>query len=212
MRSGYLGVERYCASFWAGDQSVNFASDAGLPAGIRASLSLSLSNVVNVHTDIGGYFGRTFGRDEEVLLRWCEMAAFNPVMRTHEGNRPGSNVQFDSNFKCMEFVARMSRIHQHLKPYTRHVTQRAQRDRRPCFVRHTELQYSFGEDLFLAPVTEKDVQQWTVRLPEGKWTHVWTKQTFEQGEYAIDAPLGQPPVFYRTASQWKSLFEQVSHL
>ncbi|CAF4629741.1 unnamed protein product, partial [Rotaria magnacalcarata] len=77
------------------------------------------------HTDIGGYFGRTIGRTREVLLRWCEMATFNIVMRTHEGNRPDSNAQFDNDEICLAFFARMSRIHAHLKPYSRQVVQKA---------------------------------------------------------------------------------------
>jgi alpha-glucosidase len=27
-------------------------------------------------------------RSKELLIRWAEQAAFSPLMRTHEGNRP----------------------------------------------------------------------------------------------------------------------------
>jgi len=212
MRSGYLNVQRFCPHFWTGDQSVNFSNDAGLSAGIRSCLSLSLSNVLCVHTDIGGYFGRTIGRSREVLLRWCEMAAFNIVMRTHEGNRPTSNIQFDSDTICLEFFARMSRIHAHLKPYSRQIVQKAYEEQKSCLIPHTELQYFFGHDLLIAPVVESNVNKWKVSIPDGQWIHIWTNKIFNKNQYEIDAPLGYPPVFYRSTTEWKPLFEQLQDL
>ncbi|UJR20100.1 hypothetical protein I4U23_023234 [Adineta vaga] len=212
MRSGYLNVQRYCPLFWTGDQTVNFTHDAGLPAGIRSLLSLSLSNVLAIHMDIGGYFGRIIGRTREVLLRWCEIAAFNVIMRTHEGNRPSSNVQFDSDQTCIEFFARMSRIHAHLKPYSLYVIQEAYRQGRSCLIPHRELQYFFGNDLLIAPVVNSGVNTWTVTIPDGQWIHIWSNKTYEKNQYEIEAPLGQPPVFYRTTSEWTSLFKQIQFL
>ncbi|CAF1358737.1 unnamed protein product [Rotaria sordida] len=212
MRSGYLNVQRFCSLFWTGDQSVDFSHHAGLSAGIRSCLSLSLSNVLSVHTDIGGYFSRTNGRTREVLLRWCEMATFNIVMRTHEGNRPSSNIQFDNDKICIEFFARMSRIHAYLKPYSRYVVQKAYEQQQSCIIPHTELQYFFGHDLLIAPVVESNVNKWKVSIPDGQWIHIWTNKIFEKNQYEIDAPIGQPPVFYRSTTEWKSLFQQLKDL
>ena len=33
-------------------------------------------------------------RTAELIMRWTEMAAFTPVMRTHEGNRPRDRERF----------------------------------------------------------------------------------------------------------------------
>ncbi len=209
MRSGYLNVQRFCPLFWAGDQSVDFSNHSGISAGIRSCLSLSLSNVLSVHTDIGGYFSRTISRTREVLLRWCEMETFNIVMRTHEGNRPSSNIQFDSDTICLEFFARMSRIHALLKPYARQVLQNAYQQQQSCITPHTKLQYFFGNDLLIAPVVDCNVDKWKVSIPDGEWIHIWTNKIFEKNQYEIDAPLGYPPVFYRSTTEWKSLFELI---
>ncbi|CAF1472537.1 unnamed protein product [Adineta ricciae] len=209
MRSGYLNVQRYCPLFWTGDQVVNFSHDAGLSVGIRSSLSLSLSHVLAVHMDIGGYFGRTIGRTREVLLRWCEIAAFNVIMRTHEGNRPLSNTQFDSDQFCIKFFARMSRIHAHLKPYSLHVIQEASRQGKSCITPHTELQYFFGKDLLIAPVVDAEVNTLTVTIPDGQWVHLWTRKAYDKHQCEIEVPLGQPAVFYRSTGEWTSLFEQI---
>lgn len=209
MRSGYLNVQRFCSLFWTGDQCVNFSPNIGLSAGIHSCLSLSLSNILSVHTDIGGYFGRTIGRSREVLLRWCEMAAFNVVMRTHEGNRPNLNIQFDNDEVSIEFFSRMSRIHAHLKPYSRYVVQKAYEQKISSLIRDRELQYYFGPDLLIVPVVESEVDKWKVWIPHGQWIHIWTGKVFDENQYEIDAPIGKPPVFYRSTSSWKILFEQI---
>ena len=43
-------------------------------------------------------------------MRWAEMVAFTAVTRTHEGNRPGDNVQLDSSPDILAHFARMVRM------------------------------------------------------------------------------------------------------
>ena len=212
MRSGYFNVQRYCSLFWTGDQTVDFSDQTGLPAAIRSLLSLSLSNVLSVHTDIGGYFTSNNGRTRELLLRWCEMATFNIFMRTHEGNRPDSNVQFDNDPLCRQFFARMSRIHAHLKPYCQQVLEKAYEKQKSCITPHRDLQYFFGNDLLIAPVVHSGVDKWKVSIPDGQWIHIWTNKLIEKSHLEIDAPIGKPPVFYRAISQWKTLFQQIQDI
>jgi alpha-glucosidase len=209
MRSGYLNIQRYSPLFWTGDQSVDFSIDTGLSAGIRSSLSLSLSNILNIHTDIGGYFSRNLTRTREVLLRWCEMETFNIFMRTHEGNRPSTNFQFDNDFNSMKFISRMSQIHFHLKPYFRYVIQNCYQKQKSTLKHHTNLQYFIGDDLLIVPVIQNEITKWKVIIPDGEWIHIWTNQIFLKNHYEIDAPLGYPPVFYRSNSQWKEVFQQI---
>jgi alpha-glucosidase len=98
MRAGFTGVQAHCPLLWAGDQSVDFSRHDGLVTVICAALSSGLVGNAYHHSDIGGYtslFGNV--RTPELLMRWAEMAAFTPVMRTHEGNRPRENVQIDDD-------------------------------------------------------------------------------------------------------------------
>lgn len=95
MRAGGTGSQKYCTLLWAGDQSVDFTIHDGLATVICAALSAGMSGCGLTHSDIGGYtslFGNT--RTKEVFLRWAEMAAFTPVMRTHEatGRRKISSI------------------------------------------------------------------------------------------------------------------------
>ena len=75
-----------------------------------------------LHTcDAGGYTTLFYlKRNEELLLRWLEFTCFTPVMRTHEGNRPASNVQlYDSN-TILNAAARLTNLHTALFPYLKH--------------------------------------------------------------------------------------------
>lgn len=211
MRSGYLNIQRYCSFFWTGDQSVDFCNSSGISAGIRSSFSLSLSNILSIHTDIGGYFSRIISRSREILLRWCEMETFNIIMRTHEGNRPTTNIQCHTDEISLEFFSRMSQIHLLLKPYFRHVILNAYQKQISTIIPHINLQYFIGDDLLIAPVVHSHVDKWKVIIPNGEWIHIWTNQLYQQdNEYEIDAPIGFPPVFYRSTSQWKSIFQLIN--
>ena len=212
MRSGFLNIQRYASFFWMGDQSANFNEHSGLPAGIRATLSLaSSSSIPFIHTDIGGYFTRSDQRrSKEVLLRWTELNTFNLFSRTHEGNRPQLNVQFDEDEQTRLFIARMSNIHRHLKPYFRHVSKESFQFNRSSIIPQGETEYLLGEDLFISPVLTENVEEWKVNIPQqSKWIHLWTGQIYEGGEHFIHSPLGQPPVFFREQSQWTTLFQQI---
>lgn len=85
MRAGGTGSQKYCTLLWAGDQSVDFSRHDGLCTVICAALSSGMVGCGLNHCDIGGYTSLFDNcRTKEVFLRWAEMAAFMPVMRTHE--------------------------------------------------------------------------------------------------------------------------------
>ena len=110
MRAGFTGVQKHCPLLWAGDQSVDFSRHDGLVTVISGALSSGLLGNAYHHSDIGGYtslFGNV--RTAELIMRWAEMAAFTPVMRTHEGNRPRDNLQIDQDPEVLAHFARMTR-------------------------------------------------------------------------------------------------------
>lgn len=119
-RSGYLGIQEYAPVLWNGDQHTDYTKDYGLPCVMPASFSLGFSGVPMVHCDIGGFF--SFGRlkrDDELFLRWMEMAAFSLLMRSHESLRPWDNSQFDAP-GVLPHTVRLTGLHAALKPYIAH--------------------------------------------------------------------------------------------
>ncbi|GLR86389.1 alpha-glucosidase [Bradyrhizobium iriomotense] len=221
MRAGFTGVQKYCPLLWAGDQSVDFSRHDGLVTVMCAALSSGLLGNAFHHSDIGGYtslFGNV--RTPELIMRWAEMAAFSPVMRSHEGNRPRDNLQLDGDAVVLQHFARMTEIYVHLAPYLKTLSlEAAQRGlpvQRPLFLHHEadrrtytiQDSYLYGPDLLVAPIWQASQEQRTVYLPAGtSWVHVWTGQSFSGGDkITVDAPLGQPAVFHRADSAFGSLF------
>lgn len=221
MRAGYSGVQRHCPLIWAGDQSVDFSRHDGLQTVICGALSAGLLGNAYHHSDIGGYtslYGNC--RTPELFQRWAEMAAFTPVMRTHEGNRPDDNLQFWQDADTYSHFARMTQVYVGLRPYVKSLIDEAEKTglplQRPLFLHYEndpqtytiQDQYMYGRDLLVAPVHAEGRSQWTVYLPQGEqWQHLWTGKCFSGGQHVtIPAPLGQPPVFLRAGSRWQSLF------
>jgi alpha-glucosidase len=221
MRAGHTGVQAHCPLLWAGDQSVDFSRHDGIGTVITAALSSGLVGNAFSHSDVGGYtslFGNV--RTEELILRWYELGAFSPVMRTHEGNRPDDNLQIDSTPALIEGFVRWSRVHAHLAPYLRHLVVEAQTTglpaQRALFLHYPndretftiQDQYLYGTDMMVAPVIEAGAAVRRVYLPgEEIWRHLWTGQDCAPGWHDFPAPMGAPPVFYRPESAFAPLFE-----
>ncbi|MGJ4953724.1 alpha-glucosidase [Bradyrhizobium sp. HKCCYLS20291] len=227
MRAGFTGVQAHCPLLWAGDQSVDFSRHDGLVSVICGALSSGLLGNAYHHSDIGGYtslFGNV--RTAELLMRWAEMAAFTPVMRTHEGNRPRDNLQIDQDPAVLAHFARMTRIYVHLAPYLRHLSAEAAATglpvQRPLFLHFeddaatykVQDAYLFGPDLLVAPVWKPSATEWETYLPRGAdWVHLWTATRHSGGQtVTVPAPLGQPPVFCREGSPWSALFAALRRL
>lgn len=224
-RAGYTGTSRYSTSMWAGDQLVNWSLDDGLASVIPAALSLGMSGFGISHSDIGGYTSlHGVIRTKEVFMRWAEMGAFTPIMRTHEGNRPDENWQFDSDEETLLHFAKMSRIYTYLKPYLKDMVEENAKTGTPCMrmpyihyedddeLHNLKYQYLLGRDLMVAPVYEQGKTIQRVYLPDDLWVHIWSGKEFTKGYHEVEAPIGQIPVFYRKESRYKELFAQIKKL
>lgn len=222
MRAGHTGVQAHCPLLWAGDQSVDFSRHDGIGTVVTAALSSGLAGNAFSHSDVGGYtslFGNV--RTEELLLRWMELGAFSPVMRTHEGNRPDDNLQIDSTEELAAAFVRWSRVHAALAPYVRHLVAEAQAHglpaQRALFLHYPEDaetftiqdQFLYGADMMVAPIIEQGAVSRTVYLPGAGgqvWRHIWSGDVFAPRWHDVAAPIGQPPVFYRPDSTFAALF------
>lgn len=220
MRAGHSGSSGLALAWWAGDQLVNWGESDGFATVIPAALSLGYCGVGHFHSDIGGYTTVAWvRRSKELFLRWSEQAAFSPVMRTHEGNRPERNWQFDTDEDTLKRFGRLGRVYVHLGEYHRALGREYVALGLPP-MRHLGLhyagdevvhglryQYLYGRELLVAPVLRPGQQRQRVYLPQEEWVHVWTGRGYKQGWHEVEAPLGQPPVFYRADTPFRALFE-----
>ncbi len=215
MRAGYTGVQGHNRLLWAGDQCVDFSRHDGIGTVVTGALSSGLLGNPYHHSDIGGYtslYGLT--RTADLFMRWTEMAAFTPVMRTHEGNRPRDNLQLDEDPEILAHFARFTRIHAALMPLWRRLADEAVEQglpmQRPLFLHFLndpacfsiQTAYLLGADVLVVPVLQPSVTHQSCYLPRGcDWTHAWTGEVFKGGQTVdVSANHGAPPVFCRAGS------------
>jgi alpha-glucosidase len=151
------------------------------------------------------------------MLRWIELNAFTAIFRTHEGNQPEKNHQFNSDAQTLQHFSRFAKIYKawgfyrrllvteaatHGWPIVRHLFLHYPHD--PNTQRLEFLQYLIGTEILVAPVSDPGVQVKDVYLPQGRWIHLWTGRAYghpTHGQWLrIHAPLGSPPVFYKQGS------------
>jgi alpha-glucosidase len=159
-------------------------------------------------------------------MRWAEMAAFTPVMRSHEGNRPRDNIQIDQDPEVLAHFARMTRIYVHLAPYLKTLSREAAATglpvQRPLFLHYEhdpetyaiQDAYLYGADLLVAPVWQAAQAQRVVYLPKGvDWVHVWSGEEFAGGqEVTVASPIGNPPAFYRKGATCTEMFQALRQI
>ncbi|MBR5382799.1 MAG: glycoside hydrolase family 31 protein [Clostridia bacterium] len=87
LRSGWAGSQKYGKVLWSGDVPSTWES---LRDPLQAGLNLGLAGIPWWNTDIGGFMeGNVFDPAfKELLVRWYEWAAFQPVMRLHGDREP----------------------------------------------------------------------------------------------------------------------------
>lgn len=211
-RAGHTGTIAHSDMMWTGDQHVDWSVDDGLPSVIPATLSLAMSGYCITHSDAGGYTTvMHMRRGKELLMRWEEMNVFSPLFRTHEGNQPANNVQFDGDGELLAHLARCTAMHAALKDYLKDCAAQA-RERgipvmRPLFyhygdsaLRTEQTEYLLGRDILVAPVLREGARSRRCVLPEDRWVHLFTGKEYGGGAVEVEAPLGQPPVFIRAAA------------
>jgi alpha-glucosidase len=221
-RAGFTDTVRYSTMMWNGDQHVDYSVDDGIGSVIPATLSLAMSGFGITHSDIGGYTTiMNMTRGKELLMRWAEMNAFTPLMRSHEGNQPARNVQFDLDDELLNHIARVTDWHVALKEYINAaVAECAARGTpviRPLFYHYDEEaayeeseEYLLGRDILVAPVIKEGMTERSVYLPEDIWVHVFSGKVYKGGTVTVKSPVGEPPVFIRKESDAIKLVDELT--
>lgn len=219
-RSGYSQSPAYATLFWEGDQNVTWGRHDGIKSAVVGLVSSGVSGYSLNHSDIGGYTAFeaedwSFTRSKELFMRWAELAAFTPVFRTHEGNRPEANHQFYSDEETANHFADMATLYSCFADYRSDLMTEAEEKGWPV-ARHPFLhypsdstltsmhfeQFMLGEDVLVAPVMDEGEDSVGVYLPgDAPWTHFWSGEVFEPGSHNVSAPIGRPAAFIRSGSR-----------
>jgi alpha-glucosidase len=184
-RASYAGGQRYGFT-WTGDNSSTWNH---LRLGTQMILNLGVSGISFVGDDIGGFNGSP---PPDLLTRWIEIGAFNPLYRDHTtlGSLPQEVWVHGPQQEAIR--RRYIETRYRLLPYIYTLADEASRTglplNRPIFLEFPEIfapsstpfdaldtEFLLGPDLLIAPPPFAEMMDdYTVSYPKGLWYDFWT--------------------------------------
>lgn len=201
-RAAFAGAQRYAAT-WTGDNSSTWNH---MRISIPQLLNLGVSGYAFVGDDIGGFNGSP---TPELLTRWMELGAFNPIYRNH-GTKGSRNREPWVDGPEHEAIRRhYIELRYQLLPYIYTSMEETSRTgiplMRPMFLEFpdqkdfesTDTEFMFGPDLLVAPKVNEFVGPYDVKFPGGVWYDFWTGQRVTGKTLSVDPGLDSVPVYVR---------------
>lgn len=185
-RAAWTGSGAYTNFKWPGDLSSSFANN-GLPSSVYSSLSLALSGMPFVSTDIGGFSDRP--APEKVWVRWAQFGAMLPGMQT-------LHMPWWYSKEALEHYRYLTWLHTDLIPYWETLANVAHNTGTPVCrplvwnyqddieTWRIEDEFTVGDYLLVAPFMNGDVKRY-VYLPEGTWFDFWDEKQVLTGPVKI---------------------------
>lgn len=213
-RSGFSGAQRYGAVLWSGDVGNDWKT---LRYQIAAGLGFVSSGLPWWTYDAGGFFRPhdqyTDPAYIDRMIRWIQISTFLPVMRVHGYMSNTEPWQYGE--QAQRLITEQIRLRYSLFPYiyseAAKVTYEGSTLMRPLIfdfpsdeeALKQDNEYMFGGSLLICPVTEGDVSQWRVYLPEneGGWYDFHNGRKYEGGIYTdVPVSIESIPVFVKAGS------------
>lgn len=202
-RASYAGGQRYAAT-WSGDNSSTWNHYA---MSVPSLLNLSLSGFGMVGDDIGGFAGSP---TPELLTRWIELGAFNPLYRDHSAKGTNDQEPWVHGPEHEAIRKRYIEVRYELLPYIYTAAEEMSRTGMPM-MRAMMLEFPsepqvagngnvfmFGHDLLVAPKLSEMLDPYGVAMPSGVWYDFWTGQKLAaKKEVELRPKLDELPVFVR---------------
>jgi alpha-glucosidase len=197
-RATYAGGQRYGFT-WTGDNSATWNH---LRLGTQMLLNLGLSGVSFVGDDVGGFNGSP---PPDLLTRWIEIGAFNPLFRDHTTKDSLPQEVWVHGPQQEAIRRRYIETRYRLLPYIYTLAEEASRTGvplvRPVFLEFPEImqpgapgfdgldsEFLLGPDLLVAPPQFPEMlDDYIISYPSGPWFDFWT------GNKVPDRPT--PPSF-----------------
>jgi alpha-glucosidase len=205
-RAAYAGTARYAAT-WTGD---NTASWDHMRLSVAQLNNLGLSAYPFIGDDIGGFNGSA---TPELLTRWTELGAFNPIFRAHAAKETRNREPWVDGPGHEAIRRRYIETRYRLLPYIYTGMEETSRTgiplMRPMFLEFPDdstlatnaTEYMFGSNLLVAARLWPFVGPYEVTLPKGDWTNYWTGESIHGGQkIQIDPPLDTLPVYVRAGT------------
>jgi alpha-glucosidase len=205
-RAAYAGAQRYAAT-WTGDNSSTWNH---LKMSTPMLLSMGICGYPLVGDDIGG-FATTPSPD--LLTRWFELGAFNPIYRDHAGKGTGDHEPWAHGPEQETIRRKYIEMRYKLLPYIYTSMEETSRTgvplMRPLFLEYSQVQelagddrdFLFGPDLFVTPVFSEEDQAPEIHLPPGEWYEYKRSRKHKRGEEMQSKPVPEfLPVWVRAGA------------
>ena len=207
-RASYAGGQRYAAT-WTGDNSSSWAH---LKLSVTQLNNLGISGFAYSGDDIGGFAGDAPA--PELLTRWIEIGAFNPIFRDHYQKDKAPQEVWVGGPDQEAIRRRYIEERYRLMPYIYGLAEENSRTglpiMRPVFLNYplvlgkgdrlgeTQDQFMLGGDLLIAPSpTMESPAAYTVNLPGAGWYDYWTGTKVTADTVQVTPKLDVLPVYVR---------------
>jgi alpha-glucosidase len=205
-RAAYAGTERYAAT-WTGDNSATWNH---LWMSTPMLLNLGLSGYPLAGDDIGGFAGTP---PADLLTRWYEVGAFNPIYRNHANKGTGDHEPWANGLEHETIRRRYIELRYKLLPYIytgiEETTRTGVPFMRPLFLDYPQVEglyrddrdFLFGRDILVEPVLTEKVDPMEITLPPGDWYDFWTAQKHASSEKITLRPaIDEMPIYIRAGA------------
>ena len=211
MRGGTTGLHNYSVFPWTTDVSRSWG---GFQPQVKLMLSSGLSGLAYMSSDLGGFaVDPASPTDEELYVRWVQMGAFTPTMRTHAQLKPEPYHYPDSEEILKEYI----KMRYKWLPYNytlayENATKGWPLARPLNFTGENpnykyywqEDEYLWGNNVLVAPVMQQGAREREVLFPAGNWISWYDSSIRYIGgtgeKVMVKAPLEQLPLFVREGS------------
>ncbi|MGC8609383.1 MAG: glycoside hydrolase family 31 protein, partial [Thermoplasmata archaeon] len=202
-RSGWAGISRY-AWVWTGDAETSWKE---LKQNMITMINLSLSGVVYVGCDIGGFTGSPTG---ELFIRWLQLGFFFPLFRVHSSKNTKRREPWEFG-KYSDIAGDTIRLRHRLLPYIYTIAHASHEygipmvkpvfwnDERNERLYAVDDEFLFGDSILAAPVVNEGRTFRSVIFPAGRWYDFYSDGVFE-GQAEIEAGIEKVPFFIAEGS------------
>ncbi len=191
-RASYAGGQRYAAT-WTGDNSSTWNH---LRQTVPQIVNLGLSGFGMTGADVGGFAGSP---SPELLTKWLEVAAFQPIDRDHAAKGTRDHEPWVDGPEQEAIRRRFIEERYKLMPYLYTAAEEMSRTgvpiMRPLFLEFPHAtadgtpidleagggEFLFGRDLLIAPnPSPEEVAPYEIALPPGVWYDYWTGERLDR--------------------------------
>ena len=205
-RAAYPGTQRYAAT-WTGDNSSTWNH---LRMSTPQLLNMGLSAYPMVGDDIGGFAGSP---PYDLLTRWIEVGAFNPIYRDHTAKNTKDQEPWASGPEQEAIRRRYIELRYRLLPYTYTSMEETTRTglplMRPLFLEYPQesafydddRDFFFGHDFLVEPVVTEMLDALDVKFPPGKWFDFWSSKEYsDKDKLLLNPKLDELPLYVRAGA------------